>query len=92
VPWLLAYTGARLGEIAQLRKQDLTQEGSHWAVTITPDAGTVKTNEARTVVLHEHLVELGFCAFVSAAPAGHLFLKPGKGGEVRGPLRGLKNR
>ena len=92
VPWLLAYTGARLGEIAQLRKQDLKQEGSHFTITITPEAGTVKTNEARTVVLHEHLVELGFCAFVSAAPAGHLFLKPGKGGEVRGPLRGLKNR
>jgi len=92
VPWLCAYTGARVGEIAQLRKQDLKQEGSHWTITITPDAGTVKTNEARTVVLHEHLVELGFCAFVSAAPAGHIFLKPGKSGEVRGPLRGLKNR
>jgi integrase len=92
VPWLLAYTGARVGEIAQLRKQDLKQEGSHWVITITPEAGTVKTNEARAVVLHEHLVELGFCAFVSAAPAGHLFLKPGKGGEVRGPRRGLKNR
>lgn len=92
VPWLCAYTGARVGELAQLRKEDLKQEGSHWTITITPEAGTVKTDEARFVVLHDHLIELGFCDFVSAAPNGHLFLKPGKGGDVRGPLRGLKNR
>jgi integrase len=92
VPWLCAYTGARVGELAQLRKQDLRQEGGHWVLHITPEAGTVKTNEARDVVLHSHLVELGFPAFVASAPAGHLFLKIGKEGEVRGPLRGLKNR
>jgi site-specific recombinase XerD len=44
------------------------------------------------VVLHPHLVELGFPAFVEAAPAGHLFLKPSKSGDVLGPLQGLKNR
>jgi site-specific recombinase XerD len=44
------------------------------------------------VVLHSHLIELGFPAFVEAAPAGHLFLKPSKSGEVLGPLQGLKNR
>jgi integrase len=27
VPWLCAYTGARVGEMAQLRKQDVTLEG-----------------------------------------------------------------
>lgn len=92
VPWLCAYTGARVGELAQLRKQDLRQVGEHWVITITPEAGTVKTNEAREVVLHEHLVERGFCAFATEAAAGHLFLKPAEGGDVRGPLQGLKNR
>lgn len=92
VPWLCCYTGARVGEIAQLRKQDLRQEGSHWVITITPEAGTVKTNEAREVVLHEHVVAQGFPAFVEAAPAGPLFLRPAKDGTVLGPLRGLKNR
>jgi hypothetical protein len=29
---------------------------------------------------------------VAAAPGGHLFLRPSKTGDVRGPLRGLKNR
>jgi integrase len=89
VPWLAAYTGARVGELAQLRKQDVAKDGEHWTIRLTPEAGTIKTNEARTVVLHPHLVELGFPAFVEAAPAGHLFLKPNKS---LGPLQGLKNR
>jgi integrase len=92
VPWLAAYTGARVGELAQLRKQDVAREGGHWTIRLTPEAGTIKTNEARTVVLHPHLVELGFPAFVDTAPAGHLFLKVGKDGNVLGPLQGLKNR
>ncbi len=92
VPWLCAYTGARVGELAQLRKQDLRQEGEHWVIRITPEAGTVKTNEARDVVLHPHLVEQGFPEFVAIAPPGHLFLRPAKTGDVLGPLQGVKNR
>jgi integrase len=92
VPWLAAYTGARVGELAQLRKQDVAREGGHWTIRLTPEAGTIKTNEARTVVLHPHLVELGFPAFAEAAPAGHLFLKVAPDGDVLGPLQGLKNR
>jgi integrase len=92
VPWLCAYTGARVGEIAQLRKQDIRCEAKHWVITITPEAGTVKTNEARDVVLHPHLVKLGFADFVKSAEPGHLFLQPSSNGDVRGPLRGLKNR
>ena len=54
VPWLAAYTGARVGELAQLRRQDVTKEGDHWVLLLTPEAGTTKTNEARKVVLHPH--------------------------------------
>lgn len=92
VPWLMAYSGARVGEMVQLRKQDLHREAAHWYITITPEAGTVKAKEARKVVLHAHLVELGFVKFVQQSPDGHLFLRPAKGGDVRGPLRGVKNR
>ena len=92
VPWLAAYTGARVGELAQLRKQDVSREGDHWTILLTPEAGTIKTNEARRIVLHQHLVELGFPAFVEAAPIGPLFLKVGPKGDVLGPLQGLKNR
>ena len=92
VPWLLAYTGARVGEMAQLRKEDVSQHGPHWVATISPEAGTVKGGEARRVVLHPHLVELGFVAFVHSTAPGHLFLKPSREGDVLGPLKGLKNR
>ncbi|MCE4224922.1 tyrosine-type recombinase/integrase [Methylobacterium sp. C25] len=92
VPWLQCYTGARVGELAQLRKQDLRREGEHWLINITPEAGTVKSNEAREVVLHPHLIELGFAEFVLQAPSGHLFLRPAKDGDVLGPLQGIKNR
>jgi integrase len=92
VPCLCAYTGARVGELAQLRKEDVRQEGEHWVIRVTPEAGTVKTNEARKIVIHPHLIELGFANFASSAPNGHLFLKVGKEGDVLGPLQGLKNR
>ncbi|WP_342714106.1 recombinase XerD [Bradyrhizobium sp. B039] len=97
VPWLMAYTGARVGEMAQLRKEDLHKHGrSIWYLTVTPEAGTVKTNEARDVVLHAHLIEMGFVEFVRAARPGHLFLRPSQDGDeqgrVLGPLQGVKNR
>lgn len=77
IPWVLAYTGARVGEIAQLRKEDASQTGDHWSIRITPEAGTVKTNLARIVPLHPHLTELGFIDFVQQSPGGHLFVRPG---------------
>jgi integrase len=92
VPWLCAYTGARVGELAQLRKEDIRHDGDCWIATITPEAGTVKTNEARDVVLHLHLEELGFTAFVKGAAPGHLFLTPSASSGVLGPWRGVKNR
>lgn len=92
VPWLCAYTGARVGEIAQLRKEDVRSEEGHWVIRITPEAGTVKSNEARSVVLHPHLVDVGFVDFAVKAPKGHLFLRPAEDGDVLGPLQGTKNR
>ncbi|MBZ9705695.1 site-specific integrase [Mesorhizobium sp. ESP7-2] len=89
VPWLCAYTGARVGEIVQLRKEDVRQEGKHWIITITPEAGTVKDKERREVPLHPHLVETGFPAFVKAAADGHLFMWSG---TDRSAWRTAKNR
>jgi integrase len=73
VPWLCAYSGARVGEIAQLRGVDVVQRGDFHAMRITPDAGTTKTGKARTVPLHKHLVALGFLEFVHARGKGPLF-------------------
>lgn len=92
VPWLCAFTGARVGEIAQLRRQDVRREATHWVIRITPEAGTVKTNEAREIPLHPQIDAIGFTAFIDACAPGHLFLRPGKGGDVLGSLQGIKNR
>ncbi|MND84517.1 Tyrosine recombinase XerD [compost metagenome] len=77
VPWICAYTGARPGEITQLRKQDIEQhrEG-FWTLRILPEAGTVKGGEPRHVPLHDDLVTQGFIDFVKAAKAGPLFYDP----------------
>ena len=92
VPLLCAYTGARVGEVAQLRKEDVRQVSGHWVIHISPEAGTVKTDQARDVVLHEHLVAKGFPKFVESCGAGHLFVTPAETGDVLGPLQGVKNR
>jgi integrase len=76
VPWLCAYTGARVGEMVQLRKQDVQQEGGVWIVTISPDAVTVKDNNLRKVPLHPHLVEQGFPEFVEGTHRLFLFINP----------------
>jgi integrase len=73
VPWLCAYTGARVGEITQLRKEDVREEEGVWAIHITPEAGTVKNREGRVVPLHEHLIAQGFLKFVSSHRNGALF-------------------
>ena len=81
-----------MGEIAQLRKQDVNCHTGLWVIRITPEAGTVKTNEAREVVLHTQIIELGFDTFVQRAGAGPLFLKAAADGDVLGPLRGLQKQ
>lgn len=63
VPWLCAYTGARVNEITQLRGRDVLRSEGYWCIRITPEAGGQKTGAERIVPLHEHLVEQGFVEF-----------------------------
>lgn len=72
-PLLCAFSGARISEITQLRKEDISKQGEHWIMRITPDAGTVKAGGWRDVPLHRQIVALGFIDFVTAAKDGPLF-------------------
>lgn len=92
LPWLCAYSGARIGEVAQLRREDVRREGDYWVARITPEAGPVKNKEAREVPLHPHLIELGFIEFVDSSAKGYMFLTVNKGADLQGKLRTLKNR
>lgn len=78
IPWLCAYTGSRVGEIAQLRKEDVTTVEGIPCLAITPDAGSVKDGEYRAVPLHPHLIDQGFLEFVAIQAAGPLFYEPTK--------------
>ncbi len=73
VPWLCAFTGARVAELTQLRKGDVRPDGEIPFIRITPDAGSVKSGQYRDVPIHPQLIDLGFREFVKAAAHGPLF-------------------
>jgi integrase len=82
VPWLCAYTGARAGEITQLRGVDVIERDGVDALRLTPDAGTIKTGATRTIPIHEHLIVQGFLDFVATRGEGPLFYNPERAGEA----------
>jgi integrase len=86
VPWICAYTGARAGEITQLRCKDVTERDGIKIIRITPEAGTNKTKQARAVPVHEHLIAQGLLEYVNARRAGPLFYAP------QGPPRDSKRQ
>lgn len=73
LPALCAFTGARVTEMAQLRKEDVRLEGDRWIIRITPDAGSVKAGGYRDVPLHRQVIRLGFLDLVKRASPGPLF-------------------
>jgi integrase len=92
VPWLCAYTGARPGEMTQLRGSDVIErEGIH-GLRITPEAGAVKGNKARVVPVHEHLIAQGFLAFVARHGRGPLFYRPTQQHDGDDPIQIKKPR
>jgi hypothetical protein len=48
----------------------------------------VKDKEAHEVVLHAHLVELGFADFAQRSRPGYLFLNAASGDDIRGAMAG----
>lgn len=71
-PWLAAYSGARIQELVSLEVEHITDEGGAWVMDLTK----TKTDEDRTVPIHEHLIELGFIDYVRSVGKGPLFIDP----------------
>lgn len=86
VPWLCAFTGARVNEMTQLRAEDISQIEGIWSVRITPEAGPVKDHEARIVAIHQQVIDQGFLQFVEGK-SGPLFYNPQRhrGGSTANP-------
>jgi integrase len=74
VPWLCAYTGARVAEICQLRREDVVERDGISCLCVTHEAGSLKTRSSERVIpLHPAVIEAGFLAFVSSVRPGPLF-------------------
>lgn len=84
VPWICAYTGARAGEITQLRATDIQHRNDAYFARLTPSAGKIKTRKARTVPLHEHLIAQGLLEFVERAKGHPLFYEGRRSPEEKG--------
>lgn len=72
-PLIAAYTGCRIAEALQLRKEDIRKELKHHIFDFNPAAGSIKSKSYRLVPVHHHLIELGFLDFVNQSADGPLF-------------------
>lgn len=73
VPWVLAFTGARLEEVCGAAAADIRQVRGVWCLDITAEktGRPLKTLQAqRMVPLHSALIAEGFLAYVEKLPAG----------------------
>ncbi len=91
LPWVLCFTGARLGEITQAVREDIQREGGGpWFIHIHAEGEgrTLKTvHSERMVPLHPSLIAEGFLRYAEALPVGaSLFgdLRPDRFGTLKG--------
>ena len=87
VPWLCAYSGARISEICQLRAEDIRRVEDVWSMSFSPEAGNLKNvNSERVIPIHPALIERGLLMFAAGVASGPLFanLTPDRFGKRGG--------
>ena len=97
LPLLALFTGARMGELAQLLTADVRQDRGRWIIHITregDDAKTTKTKGSQRVLpVHPELECLGFIAFhAKRVTTGDARLFPEIKPDARGQLTGRYSR
>lgn len=87
LPWLCAYSGARVNEITSLFPAEVTQDSGVWCMVIKPSLE--KTSQWRTVPIHSHVIEQGFLDYVEQRRklGKPLFYDPARsrGGKIANP-------
>lgn len=85
VPWICAYTGARVNEVTQLKPVDFGVEEGFDIFRF--DADATKTDEYRKVPIHQHLIKQGLLAYVKSRGKRPLFYDPkrSRGGSDSNP-------
>ncbi|MDP2409616.1 MAG: site-specific integrase [Pseudolabrys sp.] len=99
LPWLMAFSGARVGEVAQLWGDRVVRVDGIPVMKIAPadDGGTLKNEGSeRAVPIHPALIERGFLSFVRERGSGPLFYgggrkKRGKSTAARHASKGVAN-
>lgn len=78
LPWMCAYSGARINEVAQLRREDFFQVGDDWFYQLTTKGGkSLKNrNSIRKVPVHPALIDEGLIDFVKSCAAGKRIFPP----------------
>ena len=101
LPWLMAMSGARVGEVAQLWGGRIKRLDGFYVMQIAPaeDGGSLKNEGSeRTVPIHPAILERGFLDFVLSKGEGPLFYggrktsmaaAPGKRHASKGPTNRL---
>lgn len=74
VPWLCAYTGARVSEITRLESRHIIREDGIDAIHVE----TSKTFRSRKIPIHQDLKDQGFLDFVSSRRGQPLFFPKAK--------------
>lgn len=97
LPLLALFTGARMGELAQLLTADVRQDRGCWILHITREGDAEKTTKTkgsqRVVPVHAELERLGFIAFhAERVAAGDRRLFPEIMPDARGQLAGHYSR
>lgn len=92
IPLICVFTGARIGEAAQLHVDDIFRLEGIWCIEFRSDTETnqaIKNNETRLVAVHDTLRRIGLIEFVerrqdeAQEPSEQLFpeLEPGERGQ-----------
>jgi integrase len=70
LPWLLAFSGARLSEVADMRRRDVRQDSGVWVLDFVPLPGRAGKNEIfqRMVPLHPAVIAEGFLDYLASLP------------------------
>jgi integrase len=92
IPYIGLYTGARLGEIAQLLAGDVRQLHGVWMFHITREGSRTKSvktrGSERVVPMHSALIKLGLLDYLARMKAeGHKNLFP----EIKPDARGFRS-
>lgn len=87
VPWICAYSGARVNEITSLLPSDIQQIMGHWCFVLRPEI--TKGKRMRRVPIHKHLLEQRFLKYVEdrRRMGKPLFYEPARarGGKAANP-------